>query len=91
MRVDVWLGNPTLVAPQVAEKLREKQEQTGIRLLWGTSNLFSHRRYMNGGPTNPDPQVVAYAANQVCSLVLKQSWSLVDGDGRSSEWKVLMM
>jgi len=44
---------------------RMKQADTGIRLLWGTSNLFSHPRYMNGAATNPDFQVVARAAVQV--------------------------
>ena len=42
-----------------------KQEASGVRLLWGTANLFSHPRYMNGAATNPDFQVVAYAATQV--------------------------
>ena len=49
----------------VADKLEEGQKATGVKLLWGTCNLFSHRRYMNGGPTNPDPAVVAMAAAQV--------------------------
>lgn len=39
--------------------------RTGVRLLWGTANLFSHRRYMAGAATNPDPEVFAYAAAQV--------------------------
>ncbi|HEY7523427.1 MAG TPA: xylose isomerase [Candidatus Limnocylindrales bacterium] len=39
--------------------------RTGIRLLWGTANLFSHPRYAAGAATNPDPQVFAYAAAQV--------------------------
>lgn len=43
----------------------EKQEASGVRLLWGTANLFSHPRYMNGAATNPDFQVVAYAGAQV--------------------------
>ena len=43
----------------------QKQEETGIKLLWGTANLFSHPRYMNGAATNPDFDVVAYAATQV--------------------------
>ncbi len=47
----------------------EKQEQTGIRLLWGTANLFSHPRYMNGAATNPDFQVVAHAAAQVKNAI----------------------
>ncbi len=43
----------------------KKQEETGIKLLWGTANLFSNPRYMNGAATNPDFNVVAYAATQV--------------------------
>ncbi|MFP9098975.1 xylose isomerase [Flavobacterium sp. RHBU_24] len=43
---------------------KEKQEETGIKLLWGTSNLFSNPRYMNGASTNPNFDVVAYAAAQ---------------------------
>jgi len=38
-----------------------KQEETGVGLLWGTANLFSHRRWMAGASTNPDPEVFAYA------------------------------
>lgn len=41
------------------------QSDTGVRLLWGTANLFTHRRYMAGAGTNPSPQVFAYAAAQV--------------------------
>ena len=41
------------------------QKDTGVKLLWGTSNLFSHRRFMSGASTNPSPQVFAYAASQV--------------------------
>ncbi len=40
-------------------------EETGVRLLWGTANLFSHPRYQAGAATNPDPDVFAYAAAQV--------------------------
>ena len=43
----------------------ERQEATGMKLLWGTANVFSHPRYMNGASTNPDFNVVAYAASQV--------------------------
>ena len=39
--------------------------ETGIRLLWGTANLFGHPRYMGGAATNPDPEVFAFAAAQV--------------------------
>lgn len=44
---------------------RERQQATGVKLLWGTANLFSHPRYMNGAATNPDFNVVARAAVQV--------------------------
>ena len=46
-------------------KAKERQAATGIKLLWGTANLFSHPRYMNGASTNPDFNVVARAAVQV--------------------------
>lgn len=46
-------------------RARERQQETGIRLLWGTANLFSHPRYMNGASTNPDFDVVAHAGAQV--------------------------
>lgn len=41
------------------------QKQTGLKLLWGTANLFSHPRYAHGAATNPDVNVVAYAGAQV--------------------------
>ena len=44
---------------------KKKQKASGVKLLWGTANLFSNVRYMNGAATNPDFQVVAYAATQV--------------------------
>ena len=44
---------------------KQKQEQSGVKLLWGTANLFSHRRYMNGASTNPDFKVLTHAAAQV--------------------------
>jgi xylose isomerase len=44
---------------------KEKQKQSGVKLLWGTSNLFGHPRYMNGAATNPDFNVLTYAATQV--------------------------
>jgi xylose isomerase len=43
----------------------KKMADTGVRLLWGTANLFSHPRYAGGASTNPDPAVFAYAAAQV--------------------------
>lgn len=50
---------------EIVDYAKEKQEATGVKLLWGTANLFSHPRYMNGAATNPDFQVVTYAAAQV--------------------------
>ncbi|UEG55096.1 xylose isomerase [Mucilaginibacter daejeonensis] len=44
---------------------KEKQAASGIKLLWGTANLFSHKRYMNGASTNPDFHVLAHGAAQV--------------------------
>lgn len=44
---------------------KEHQENTGVELLWGTANLFSHPRYMNGAATNPDFDVVCHAGAQV--------------------------
>jgi xylose isomerase len=49
----------------LADEAAAYQEQTGVRLLWGTANLFSHPRYQAGAATNPDPEVFAYAAAQV--------------------------
>ena len=44
---------------------KEKQKQSGVKLLWGTANLFSHLRYMNGASTNPDFHVLAHGGAQV--------------------------
>ncbi len=49
--------------------LKEKQEHTGIKLLWGTANVFGHKRYMNGAATNPDFNVVARAAVQIKNAI----------------------
>jgi xylose isomerase len=45
--------------------MAEKMAATGVKLLWGTANLFSHPRYAGGGATSPDPEVYAWAAAQV--------------------------
>ncbi|RYG05021.1 MAG: xylose isomerase [Chitinophagaceae bacterium] len=45
--------------------LKEKQSASGVKLLWGTANVFSNPRYMNGASTNPDFHVLSYAATQV--------------------------
>ena len=50
---------------EITAYLKEKQEETGVKLLWGTANLFSNRRYMNGAATNPDFHVLAHGAAQV--------------------------
>lgn len=44
---------------------KEKQSETGVKLLWGTANVFSNPRYMNGASTNPNFEVLAHAATQV--------------------------
>ena len=50
---------------EIVAYLKEKQAQTGIKLLWGTANVFGHKRYMNGAATNPDFDVVARAIVQI--------------------------
>lgn len=49
----------------VSNYLLEKQKASGVKLLWGTANLFSNRRYMNGAATNPDFHVLAHGGAQV--------------------------
>ncbi len=49
----------------VTDLFARKMEGAKVRLLWGTANLFSHRRYMAGAATNPDPDVFLYACGQV--------------------------
>ncbi len=53
----------------VVDYLERKQAETGVELLWGTANLFSHRRYMAGAATNPDPDVFAFAAATVKTCI----------------------
>jgi xylose isomerase len=50
---------------RMAELMAARMQATGVKLLWGTANLFSHPRYLAGAATNPDPAVFAYAAGQV--------------------------
>ncbi|MGF0539164.1 xylose isomerase [Agrobacterium sp. ES01] len=47
---------------EIVDYFAQKQEETGVKLLWGTANLFSNRRFMSGASTNPDPDVFAYSA-----------------------------
>ncbi len=49
----------------LVDDAERRQADTGVRLLWGTANLFTHPRYQAGAATNPDPEVFAYAAAQV--------------------------
>ena len=49
----------------ITEYAKQKQKESGVKLLWGTANLFSHRRYMNGAATNPDFHVLAHGGAQV--------------------------
>lgn len=54
---------------QILDEVRQRQKETGVHLLWGTANLFSNPRYMNGAATNPDFKVVAHAAVQVKNAI----------------------
>nr|WP_293841697.1 xylose isomerase [uncultured Arsenicibacter sp.] len=49
----------------IVDYAKQKQAASGVKLLWGTANVFSNPRYMNGAPTNPEFSVVAYAGTQV--------------------------
>jgi len=78
MGVDFYCFHDADVAPEgntaheyeknlftVAEALKSRQDETGIKLLWNTSNVFSNPRYMNGAATNPDFSVVSRVAVQI--------------------------
>jgi xylose isomerase len=53
----------------IVEYARKKQRASGVKLLWGTANLFSNPRYMNGAATNPDFNVVCHAGAQVKNAI----------------------
>ena len=59
------LAESTKRLEAITDYALEKQAASGVKLLWGTANLFSNPRYMNGAATNPDFAVVAYAGAQV--------------------------
>ena len=61
----------------MAERAEAHMARSGVRLLWGTANLFSHPRYAAGAATNPDPEVFAYAAAQV--KVMLETTKRLDG------------
>jgi xylose isomerase len=54
---------------EIVAYIKKKQEETGIKNLWGTANVFGHARYMNGAATNPDFDVVARAAVQIKNAI----------------------
>ena len=54
---------------EIVDYFEAKQSATGVKLLWGTANLFSNSRYMAGGATNPDPDVFAFAAATVKTCI----------------------
>jgi xylose isomerase len=53
----------------MTEYAKQKQKETGVKLLWGTANVFSNPRYMNGASTNPDFDVLTHAAVQVKNAI----------------------
>ncbi len=53
----------------IGEIFARKMEKAKVRLLWGTANLFTNRRFMAGAATNPDPEIFAYAAAQVKNVL----------------------
>lgn len=53
----------------ITDLLLERQKETGVKLLWGTANIFNNPRYMNGAATNPDFDVVAQAASQIKAAI----------------------
>jgi xylose isomerase len=54
---------------KIVDYAKQKQSDSGVKLLWGTANLFSNPRYMNGAATNPDFNVVTHAAAQVKNAI----------------------
>lgn len=68
--VDVMAPAETMVEhtenfARIIDPIEAQMERTGLKLLWGTANVFSHPRYMSGAATNPDPEVFACAATQI--------------------------
>ncbi len=62
-------GTSTRNFEEIVEYIGEKMEGTRTKLLWGTANLFTHRRFMAGAATNPDPDVFAYSAATVKTCI----------------------
>ncbi|NGO62128.1 xylose isomerase [Rhizobium daejeonense] len=63
---------------EIVDYFARKQAETGVRLLWGTANLFSNRRFMSGAATNPDPDVFAFSAATVKTCL--DATMRLDGD-----------
>ena len=68
------LGNGGIIEGEkrlqtIVEYAAQKQKETGVKLLWGTANVFSDARYMNGAATNPDFAVTTYAASQIKAAI----------------------
>jgi xylose isomerase len=63
------LAETNSILDRITDVLGGHMQKTGVKLLWGTANLFSHPRFMAGAATNPDPEVFAYAAAQVCKAL----------------------
>jgi xylose isomerase len=68
--VDVMAPAETMVEhtenfARILDPIQGQMDRTGMKLLWGTANVFSHPRYMSGAATNPDPEVFACAAMQI--------------------------
>ncbi|MBX3620918.1 MAG: xylose isomerase [Rhizobacter sp.] len=63
------LRESNLNVRRIGDVFAKKMADTGVKLLWGTANLFSSRRFMAGAATNPDPEVFAYAAAQVKNVL----------------------
>ncbi len=53
----------------IVDYAKQKQKETGVKLLWGTANMFSHTRYMNGAATNPNFDVLCWAGAQVKNAI----------------------
>ena len=95
---DVVDEAPTLAESEkrlhtMVDYAKQKHSATGVKLLWGTANLFSNPRYMNGAATNPDFNVVCHAAAQVKNAIdaMKGKGKLavvIEDDGKFVKIKV---
>lgn len=63
------IGNYEKNLSTIVDYAKAKQQETGVKLLWGTANVFSNPRYMNGASTNPDFNVLAHAGTQVKNAI----------------------